>query len=224
MKGDSLKEEDFTYFQRQSWQLNDGSTVLDLNLMNDELGYYVMLASSLVANSEKEWREHKWPRAQYYIALENESEELKHKKTALKLKAFKALSDNELTIPIKRKIISILDLASTKSSLSDQQIENTLYDYIEKSTFLSGSNIDKFLDVINLLTTATGRETFEARYILKQALEARIIYEKQDIYTWIRPAGNIVIGNRYSEAVDFLLNPAKSAELEEIQQQIKDKS
>lgn len=54
MKGDSLKSEDLTYFQRTVWPLNDGTTVFDLSSMNDELGYYVMLGSSKVANSERE--------------------------------------------------------------------------------------------------------------------------------------------------------------------------
>jgi len=47
------------YYYQTSWKLQDGTTVLDLDQMDDELGYYVFLASSKVANSEKEWREHK---------------------------------------------------------------------------------------------------------------------------------------------------------------------
>lgn len=216
MKGDSLKSEDLTYFQKTVWPLNDGTTVFDLSSMNDELGYYVMLGSSKVANSEREWREHKWPKAEFYIALENESEELKHKKNSIKAKAFAALEQPDFTDSLKRKTISLLDLASSRASLTTEQVDNVLYDYVEKSSFLPGSNIDKLNNILSLLKTPHGREQFEARYLLKQAIDARVIYEKQDTYTWTRAKGSIVIGDRYTEAIDFILNPKKTAEVEEL--------
>lgn len=212
-----------TYFQRQSWTVNDGATVLDLNNMDDEMGYYVMLASFLVANSEREWREHKWPRAQYYIALENESDQLKAKRNEIKSKAFASLHSTDLTDAIKRKVVSLLELASSKASLTTEQVNNLLYDFIDKSSFTSGSNIDKFNEVINLLNTPHGREQFEARYVLKQAIDTRVIYEKQGTYTWVRPKGSLVIGERFTEAIDFILNPKKQAEIEELELEIKAK-
>ena len=49
-KGDPIKEENWTYFQRMAWKLNDGSTVLDLDLfelsiINSSLldGYFIEL-------------------------------------------------------------------------------------------------------------------------------------------------------------------------------------
>lgn len=131
--------------------------------MDDEMGYYVMLASHLVANSEREWREHKWPRAQWYIALENESDLLKHQKQATKVAAFKALGDSDLTDSYKRKFVSLLDLSSSKASLTIEQVDNMLYDYIDKSSFVPGSNIDKFNELYSNLLTPHGREKLEAR-------------------------------------------------------------
>lgn len=215
--------ENLTYFQTKSWILQDGCTVLDLNLMDDEMGYYVMLASHLVANSESEWRQHKWPRAQWYIALENESEQIKYRKNEIKSKAFAALHDSNLTDTYKRKFVSLLDLASSRASLTAEQVNNLLYDFIEKSSFTPGSSIDKFNEVYTSLSTPHGREKIEARWILKQALDNRIIYEKQDTYTWIRAKGAVVIGDRYSEAVDYLLNPKKSVDREELLEEIKAK-
>lgn len=219
-KNENIKDEDRTYFQKMRWPLGDGSTVFDLDTMDGEMGYYVCLASSMVANSEKEWRAHKWPKAKWYIALENESEEIKYQRNEIKSKAFGALHNPELTESYKRKVVSILDIASTRSTLTSEQIHNLLYEYIDKSGFTPGSNIEKFNELNLLLSTAPGREELEARYILKQALDSRIIYEKQGSYTWVRPEGSIVIGDRYSEAIDFLLNPKKSAELEQLQEMI----
>lgn len=50
-KGDGS---DLGFYYQTSWTLQDGTTVLDMSRMDHEIGYYVMLASSLVANSEKE--------------------------------------------------------------------------------------------------------------------------------------------------------------------------
>lgn len=200
--------------------MHDGCTVLDMSKMDDEMGYYVMLASYLVANSEKEWREHKWPRAIYYIALENETEAIKYKKNELRIKAIGKLADSEFTDPYKRKVVSLLGLAPSRSDLTTEQVNNLLFDYLEKSAFTPGSNIDKFTEVTNLLSTPLGREQLEARWILAQALDYRIIYEKQDTYTWVRPKGAIVIGERYIDAVDYLLNPKKTAEVEDLLSEI----
>lgn len=223
-KGDSLKSEDLTFFQKTTWALNDGTTVFDLSSMHDEMGYYVALGSSKVANSEREWREHKWPRAEFYISLENETDEIKHRKNATKAKAFAALEASDFTAPLKRKVVSLLELASSRASLTTEQVENLLYDYVDKSSFLPGSNIDKLTEVLSLLKTPHGREQFEARYLLKQAIDSRVIYEKQDTYTWTRSKGPIVIGDRLTEAIDFLLNPKKAAEVEELTAEINAKN
>lgn len=224
MKGDSIKDEDLTFFQKFSWRLNDGCTVFDLDTMEGELGYYVLLASSRVANSEKEWRNNLWPKATHYIALENEAEELKSRRNSLKLSAFKKLADSELTDPIKRKITSLLDLATTKSTLSSEQVSNTLYEFINNSSFTANSNIDRFLNAANLLDTADGRQEFEARYILKQALDNNVVTEKRGTYTFFSPKGVIEIGNRYQEAVDFILDPKKAVEVEDMLEMIKAKN
>ena len=130
----------------------------------------------------------------------------------------------DLTDIVKRKIVSVLGLASTKASLTAEQVDNALYEYIDKSTFIAGSNIEKFNNVINLLSTPTGREEFEARYMLQQALDSKVVIEKQGTYTWLRPEGSLVIGDRYSEAVDFFSDPRKQTEVEDILLAIKAKN
>lgn len=223
MKGDSLKDEDLTYFQRMNWRLNDGCTVFDLNTMEGELGYYAMLASPSVANSEKEWRQHAWPKAKYYIALENESEEIKYKRNDVKIKAVRALGSNDLTDVYKRKLVSLLDIANTKSNMTQEQVTNALYEYIDKSGFEPNSNIDKFLNTVKMLDTPDGREEFEARFIIKQAVDTRVVTEKQGTYTWLNPSGPLEIGNNLAETVEFILNPKKSSDVETIREMIKAK-
>ncbi len=220
------KPEDATYFQSTYWILNDGTTMFDLDNEYDELGYYVMLGSSLVANSEREYKEHKWPRAEFYIAIENESDEIKYKRNELKVKAFATLDSSIFTEGYRRKFAVLLGTSSTKAAKAAtiEQINNLLYDYIDRSTNTETSNISKLLSLFNQLKNAPGREVIEARYLLQEALDLRIVYEKQNTYTWVRPTGNIILGERYEDAIDFLTNPKKSSEVDEIRENIKNKN
>lgn len=223
-KGDSIKEENFSYYQRKSWKLNDGSTVLDTDNMDDELAYYMYLDSKFVANSEKEWREGKWPKATHYIALENEAEEIKFSRNETKSKAFASLHAEDMTPTVREKICSILELSNSRSFLSPEQSHNLLFEYIDKTTFGPRSNIEKFSEIANSLKTPKGREELEARFLLKKALDFRVIYERQGTYTWPKASGQIVLGENYGEAIDFVLNPKKQALLEELEAEIKAKS
>lgn len=217
-KGDGS---DLGYYYQKAWILRDGTTVLDLNLMDDEIGYYVMLASSLVANSEQEWRSHKWPKAKYYIALENETEELRHSKNKLKARCLGTLEQMEFTDKMKRTVATLLGLVNAKSEISTFQVYNLLVDYIETNNV---TNLEKYLSFVNLIKTSDGRTRLDAMWTLALAKDLGIIYSKQDTWTWITPQGQqINIGDRYAEAVDYLLSPKKETELDEILTQIKEK-
>lgn len=223
MKGDSLDPAKMTYFQKKHWLLQDGTTVLDLDKFDDEMFYYVCLGSQKIANSEKEWRAHKWPKATHYISLENESDEIKYRRNETKIKALAKLSDTNITDIAKRKILSLLELGSSTASLTNEQVLNVLYDYIDKSTYLADSNINKFLAIAKLLDTPKGLEEFEARWIIKRAIDSRVVFEKQGTYTWIRPSGSLIIGDRLQDAIDFILNPKKTREVDELKAEIEAK-
>jgi hypothetical protein len=201
--------------------LNDGCTVLDLSEPDDLMKYHICLESKFVANSEKELRANKWAYAKFYIALENEAEELKYKKNEIKSSAFAKLHDQDLTITVKQKIAVILGLVSARSVLTNESIHNLLFEYIDKSEFTGTTNIDKFTELYNLLKDPKGKMDFEARYLLKQALDLKILYEKQDSYSWIKPSGSMIVGETYTEAIEFLLNPKKEALVQELKDTIK---
>ena len=219
----SQKPNELTYFQSTAWVMNDGTTVFDIDTEYGEMGYYVALASKLVANSETEYRQYKWPSAEFFIAKANESEELQHQKTSKKRKAIAALDNVIMTLPMKRKFFSLLGLGSSNSTNTEEKIDNTLYEYLDKSAFTPGSNIDKFNALITLLSTAPGREEFEARYLLQHAIDTNIIRVKGDTYTWLSLKGAVVIGDRYKDAVAYLMNPKKQDEVIEITEMIESK-
>lgn len=217
---------DLSYFYQKYWTLVDGTTVLDMSQMDDEIGYYVMLASSQVANSEREWKEHKWPKAQWYISIENESSELKYTRNQILAKANALLVSSEFTDVLKRKAVAILDIVSSKGPLSSEQVFNLLHEYISSSSFQPNSNIEKLTNLTNLLKSKDGQEKFEAMWILKQAQDhGNIIWAKQDVWSWKKENGQVVvIADRYADAVDFITNPKKSTEVEEIIKQIKSRA
>lgn len=212
-----------TYYHVQSWTLNDGTTMLDLSKMNDELGYHVILDHILVANSYNEWRQHKWPYAEFYIAIENESDELKYQRKEKKGKLLGYLHNEVMTGEMKRNFCYLLELANSLTGITDVQAYNLLYDFIDNSTFTAGSNIDRFEELVQLISTATGREELSARLLLRNAMDTRVIYNKAETYVWVRPKGTIELGSTYMDAIMFLLDPKKEALTEELKETIKSK-
>ncbi len=221
MKGDSDDEKNWTYYQRKYVTLNDGSTVFNTDEMEGELSYYILLASKYVANSEKEWRDHKWPDARWYIALENEEDELKATKSRQKSKCIAFLVDDEFSLTYQQKFVHVLGLATVSASLTTDAIYNLLKDYIDASNYLPGSNIEKFQELQELLKTPLGREEFEARHLLKRSIDGRVVREKQGAYIWDRPDGPLRLGENYREAVEYLLDPKKEAMVEDLLAELK---
>lgn len=212
-----------SYFQTKRWKMNDGATMLDLDNMDEEMGYYMMLDSEKVANSETEWRSHKWPHAEFYVALANESEEIKYGRNERKSKAFAALHSEAMNDQMKRKFCVLLDMISTSSYLSVEQAHNLLFEYIDKSGFGTESNLSKFFALYNRLETKDGREYIECSYLLQKAQDLRIILEKQGTHTWLSPEGPLEIGNTRNEAIEFLLNPKKQSQVLQIEASIKER-
>jgi hypothetical protein len=219
-KGDSPKDEDMTYFQKKSWKLNDGLTVLDLHKLDDWCFYQICLESKFIANSEKEWRSHKWPKATHYIALENESEEIKYKKNYSKSKAFAQLHDEDFTLAWKRKFISLLGLGNTRNEYSEENIHNMLMKMIMDSTNtkMGLSDIEVFSDYFLKLKDSEGRERLESEYLLNQLLDYNIVSEKYGTYKW--KAQGLDIGYKKSEAIDFLLDPKKQGQVEDLEKEL----
>ena len=213
-----------TYFQQKSWPLADGCTVLDLTKKDDLMCYYVCLASKLVANSEKEWRGHKWPNARYYIALENEADEISYKVNQNKLEAYAMLSSSEMTPILKRKIAILLGITNVKADVPDLTIDNALYMYIDKADTKQLANISKFKDLYNKAIKPDSRIEFEARFLMERALAYRVFSEKQGTYTWIRSKGSIELGNKPETVIAFLVDPKKQDLVEELEKEIKLKS
>lgn len=216
-KGDSNKHDEMTYFQKKVWYYNDGTTIFDLDNLDDFCAYHMMLESKYFANSEKEWKQHKWPKAEFYISLENESEEIKYKKNKLKSQAFAKLEENDFTLPWKRKFVVLLGLAQPRLTLTEEQVEIALYDFIDQNLVRNNtikSDVQRFMELYERLGTADGKERLEKQYLLEELVEYNIISEKASTYK--RISKGTEIGYSYEEAIDFLLHPKKQSQVDEM--------
>lgn len=223
-RGDGHDDATRTYFQRQYWKFQDGTTALDItNNFDDAMCYYVAMDSKYVANSSKELRSNKWPFAKYFISIKNEGDEQTYEKNRRKIKAYAALTDKIMTKVWKERFAQILSLSSSLNNLTEEQIENLLYQFISTDNGSEQHNISKFNNLYRLMKTQDGKLELEMRHLLKQGIDTRIIYEKGETYTWNRNKGKIVLGERYEDAVAFLLNPKKDSFVEELKQEIKSK-
>lgn len=131
-----------------------------------------------------------------------------------------ALAKPAVTAEKKRQIVAILGLSSSLNMLSEELAWNTLFTFVTTGNEMNLARIEQLLA---FMKTETGRKEFNARFLLKQALDARIIFEKGETYTWNRTQGPIVLGERYADAITFLTNPKKDTFIEELEKEIKGK-
>lgn len=220
--GQGVSASEQSYFQRKTWKLNDGTTVLDLDKLDDFCFYHVCLESRFVANSEKEWKEHKWPKATHYIAMYNESDELKFKKTRKKAQAMAALTGEDFTPTMLRKMCVLMELLSARIEPTQEQTFNILSDLIQEDRVVRGkSQLDKFMSYVEALKTADGRARFDAEFLLQELIAYNIVLEKTGTYTYLSKGQDI--GYNLEEALNFMMDKRKQAVVEDMEKELKAK-
>lgn len=223
-EGDGMRDENLTFFQKFKMTLNDGSTILNTDNPIDEISYHLAKASPFVALSAKPIDKHSKPKAMYYIADENESEKEKFAKRKAYGSAKAKLEHPEFTLSYQKKIAKILDLVvGDTDSLSDEKIYLMLDGYLSEALVSrhKESNLSKFEEAYDLMLTSDGREMIEAKVLLKDLVNYRILSDNKGTYTWLNK--QIVLGQREAEAIDFLLDPKKQPERDELERQLKAK-
>lgn len=219
----NTKGADRPFFWDFTYAMNDGTTMLDMDDRNEELAYYMFKSPEYkkVANSEQEWRQHKYPYAQFYISYENEGEELKFESKKRLNRAVAILEGEQLQdVETMKKFVKILKLAKDISTVTQGY---NLIDTLIKTDKSTGavSGLNRFLELAKLLDTAEGRERLTAKAELADYINHWIITEKAGTYTWVSKAQ--VIANREEEAIDFLVNPGKDIERSELELSLKSK-
>jgi len=216
------EDKERTFFQDYKVFLKDMTNILDTASPHDELAYYMLKASKFVAESELDWKSGKKPQALYYISDEKEEQDKVYQREYIKAKAMSLLTAPEMTPEVMRKFIKYLRNTDKSSKLPQGNVGNessflALKDYVKDL-----ANCKIFIEAYDLMTkSAPGRERFEAIVLLQQLLEAYIVSNRQETYTW--NSTKIVLGNRKEDVIQFLLNPEKGPEVEDLEKELKAK-
>lgn len=86
------------------------------------------------------------------------------------------------------------------------------------NTKMGLSDIEVFSDYFLKLKDSEGRERLESEYLLNQLLDYNIVSEKYGTYKW--KAQGLDIGYKKSEAIDFLLDPKKQGQVEDLEKEL----
>lgn len=197
-----------TYMSEIKWKFNDGSTILDLNVPDHELCYYWCLATKFVANSKKELDEHRFPHAQFYIAVDGEDEDLEKSSHKLKNIAAAKLEDAVMTDENMVNIAKALGwfIGQTSTALYND-ITNKISNTTPSKMRTSDNDVALFSKTAALLDTDTGRAELSARALLFDLTKARVITESKGTYTWA--SHGMGIGFSKDDAISFLVDPNK---------------
>jgi hypothetical protein len=203
------KEKDpATYLSDIKWKFNDGSTILDLNVPDNELCYYWCLATKYVANSKKDLDEHRFPHALFYIAVDGEDEDVEKSSNSLKNKAALKLESDVMT---DENMVNIAKALSWFIGQSNTALYNDITNKISNTTpskmRTADNDVALFTKTASLLDTDTGRAELAARALLFDLTKARIITESKGTYTWA--SHGMGIGFSKDDAVSFLTDPNK---------------
>jgi hypothetical protein len=223
LPGDGMRESDLTFFQKFRKRLNDGTTILDLSIFHDELAYYMLKYSPLVALSNKFEDRKLKPKCEYYISDINESELEKFSKREKYHNTISKLKDPKFTVSYQAKVAKVLELVrGDVTSMKSESIYLLIDSYIEeafKST--KDEKLTLFEETYDLIKTAEGKERLEAMCLLSDLIQARILNDNRGTYTWL--SKSLIIGQRKNDAIEFMLDPKKQPEVEEMKKQLKAK-
>jgi len=217
----TMKPDQITFFQKFRFTLNDGSTVLDMNKVNDVLTYYIVVGNTKqFAPSYEAWRKHQHPYATHYIFVEEEHQEREFSKKQLKNRAIAYLEEFSTKQP--QDVITFCKaLKKQVGDISPQIAYSQLDDYINQTGSTAKNNAEKFVELVERFKKPDGKIYITGLALLQDLLHYRILTGRQDIYTWL--SASQIIGNRDSEAVAYLTDPNKQPEVSQMKAELQQK-
>jgi len=207
------------FFQTEKFKIaiSDKGLMIDTDKHFDELAYYFLKASSKcapnLASANPNLHE-------FYIGQENESEEKLYNKMKLIDKAVSTLVDPDFSEDYKVKIAKVLKLA--KKDTTAVKAHMLLRNYVTEGVKDQKERVSQFLDIVETLKTPDGKEKLEAKALLEDLVNYRVISNTGDIFKWKNR--DITIGTNKIAAVEFLLNPLKQDEVLELERELKEKT
>jgi hypothetical protein len=216
-----LKGEPATYMELYKKRLNDGLTVLDLAIPEDEVFYWACMGyHKYIAPSKKSWLSHARPYATHYLSLQEEDEELAMASKRLRNRAIAMLEDESFNKTLKEAVVK--DLNWQRGEISEAQAYSLLSGKIENADYKSKVNdATKFIEAYEKTKTAEGREYLMSSVLLSDLIYNRVITNVKDTYTW--NTKSLVIGHNKKDAINFLMDPNKADQVKMVKGELKAK-
>lgn len=211
-----------TYLQRFTKSFYE-TTVLDLDNVEDELTYWLLLQShpDKCANSEAELT----PFTRIYISQVNEDDiKISKKNDIIEDAIYKVVKlKNEQSESVIRKFATILEII--KGDLAFEKVKNSISDYVKLQNSKQFERIEKFNKLYAQTQDAKGMEIFEAKFLLQYAINNRVISDYQGKYIWASKKGSNLelLGRNYQEALNWLLDIDNRNYREELEDELKAK-
>jgi hypothetical protein len=210
-----------TYMETFTMRLNDGLTVLDLNIPEHEIFYWACQGyHKYIAPSKKSWLAHQRPFATHYMSIQEEDEELAMANKRLRNKAYAKLEEEEFNHTLKVAVIK--DLNWQRGEITDGQAYALISGKIDEADYkVKDNDTTKFLETYEKAKTVEGREYLMASALLSDLVYNRVVSNVKDTYTWLSKA--LVIGHNKKDAINFILDPNKADQVKMIKGELKAK-
>lgn len=172
-------------------KLEDEDQVFDTNIPMDRIKIAVLKASKLVANSETERMEGKYPEAKYVIYDSADETEIKSSRIANKLEATGYIAS---TTPTKRKWVATILFNEEFETQTDKFAKVQLMEFVEANS----KNIDTFNNLIR-----KSDDRIESEYLVHLGVIRNVLKYRGGRYL----RGDEEIGYDYERAVDWMTSP-----------------
>lgn len=194
--------------------VEDGVTLDPTNPMHRVVEKFLIANKKVAPNEEAiEDSEGEYSNCLFFFYREEEEVDKTAKNSLKKDRAVaKLVNVNENSPERLVKIYSYLFGYDAKNEVSPTQAYvkiKEMLDVTDKNTLTQ--NIEKVLAVMNLKP-----EELNTKLVLDKAIKKRIVTTKGNIYR----RGDIILGNDYDEALDYLMSPENSAELVSLKKEV----
>jgi len=217
-----LPGKNLTYLQDFKKLFYD-TTVLDLDLVEDELTYHLLLQAhpDKCASSEDELT----PFSRIYISKVNEDDiKISKKNDIIEDAIYKVVKlKQEQSESVIRKFATILEII--KGDLALEKVKNSISDYVKLQNSKQFERIEKFDKLYAQTQDAKGMEIFEGKFLLQYAINNRVISDYQGKYIWASKKGTSLelLGRSYQEALAWIIDIDNRNYREELEDELKAK-
>lgn len=200
--------DDVNFLQKFKFTLYDRPNRFDTSTPRGRLCIEAIKKNPKIANNDGlvNTALHDW-----YISEENEAEQTYNRKQKIIKKGMYQLQKLELESDAmtRYRVATLLKdkqgVPVIKGEINADKVEAVMNQYIDSKNPYQLENIDKFLDIVNLLETPEGLDKFHIMAVLQQALNTNVIIARDGQFKWLSKSDipNLNKFTDYDKMVNF---------------------